>query len=104
MQCSNWATAVDAMVEYVHRLAAAAIERVLPWSATFCCCSKSEVMNLLESAGFSRANPYYVVQQGKVWGALTPSGQLANEEAASILLLLQALVLHIQPCACMASQ
>jgi structural maintenance of chromosome 3 (chondroitin sulfate proteoglycan 6) len=26
-------------------------------------------MNLLESAGFSRANPYYVVQQGKV-GAL----------------------------------
>jgi hypothetical protein len=28
--------------------------------------SKSEVMNLLESAGFSRANPYYVVQQGKV--------------------------------------
>lgn len=29
-------------------------------------CSKAEVMNLLESAGFSRANPYYVVQQGKV--------------------------------------
>ena len=28
--------------------------------------TKSEVMNLLESAGFSRANPYYVVQQGKV--------------------------------------
>jgi hypothetical protein len=24
------------------------------------------VMNLLESAGFSRSNPYYVVQQGKV--------------------------------------
>ena len=24
------------------------------------------MMNLLESAGFSRANPYYVVQQGKV--------------------------------------
>lgn len=24
-------------------------------------------MNLLESAGFSRSNPYYVVQQGKVW-------------------------------------
>lgn len=22
-------------------------------------------MNLLESAGFSKANPYYVVQQGK---------------------------------------
>jgi hypothetical protein len=28
--------------------------------------SKTEVMNLLESAGFSRSNPYYVVQQGKV--------------------------------------
>lgn len=26
---------------------------------------KTEVMNLLESAGFSRSNPYYVVQQGK---------------------------------------
>lgn len=26
-------------------------------------------MNLLESAGFSRANPYYVVQQGKVLAA-----------------------------------
>lgn len=25
-------------------------------------------MNLLESAGFSRSNPYYVVQQGKVCG------------------------------------
>lgn len=29
-------------------------------------CSKGEVTNLLESAGFSRANPYYIVQQGKV--------------------------------------
>ncbi|KAM0840540.1 hypothetical protein ACQ4PT_059592 [Festuca glaucescens] len=28
--------------------------------------SKTEVMNLLESAGFSRSNPYYVVQQGKI--------------------------------------
>ncbi|PWA77306.1 RecF/RecN/SMC [Artemisia annua] len=27
--------------------------------------TKTEVMNLLESAGFSRSNPYYVVQQGK---------------------------------------
>jgi chromosome segregation ATPase len=27
---------------------------------------KTEVMNLLESAGFSRSNPYYIVQQGKV--------------------------------------
>ncbi|XBJ04479.1 hypothetical protein VPH35_023409 [Triticum aestivum] len=28
--------------------------------------SKTEVMNLLESAGFSRSNPYYIVQQGKI--------------------------------------
>ncbi|KAG1671785.1 hypothetical protein FOA52_000162 [Chlamydomonas sp. UWO 241] len=28
--------------------------------------NKSEVGNLLESAGFSRANPYYIVQQGKI--------------------------------------
>lgn len=33
-----------------------------------CSCRKSEVSNLLESAGFSRSNPYYVVQQGKVRG------------------------------------
>lgn len=34
--------------------------------------SKGEVMNLLESAGFSRANPYYVVQQGKVGAGCVP--------------------------------
>ncbi|XP_020268176.1 structural maintenance of chromosomes protein 3-like isoform X2 [Asparagus officinalis] len=28
--------------------------------------TKTEVMNLLESAGFSRSNPYFVVQQGKI--------------------------------------
>ena len=28
--------------------------------------SKKEVTNLLETAGFSRSNPYYVVQQGKI--------------------------------------
>jgi structural maintenance of chromosome 3 (chondroitin sulfate proteoglycan 6) len=28
--------------------------------------TKQEVNNLLESAGFSRSNPYYIVQQGKV--------------------------------------
>merc|ERR1712156_389464 len=27
---------------------------------------RSEIMNLLESAGFSRANPYYIVKQGKI--------------------------------------
>ena len=29
-------------------------------------CRKTDVMNLLESAGFSRSNPYYIVKQGKV--------------------------------------
>ena len=29
--------------------------------------SKSDVMNLLEGAGFSRSNPYYIVKQGKVY-------------------------------------
>lgn len=28
--------------------------------------TRSDVFNLLESAGFSRSNPYYIVQQGKV--------------------------------------
>eukprot|EP00727_Mastigamoeba_balamuthi_P010304 m51a1_g5897 putative structural maintenance of chromosomes protein 3 (1130) ;mRNA; r:543988-549516 len=28
--------------------------------------TKSEVMNFLESAGFSRSNPYYIVQQGRI--------------------------------------
>mmetsp|Transcript_7907 Transcript_7907/g.33278 ORF Transcript_7907/g.33278 Transcript_7907/m.33278 type:complete len:1220 (+) Transcript_7907:138-3797(+) len=32
--------------------------------------SKQEVVNLLESAGFSRANPYFIVQQGRI-AALT---------------------------------
>lgn len=27
---------------------------------------KSEVLSMLESAGFSKSNPYYIVQQGKV--------------------------------------
>lgn len=28
--------------------------------------TKLDVMNLLESAGFSRSNPYYIVKQGKI--------------------------------------
>ena len=28
--------------------------------------SKAEVMTLLESAGFSKSNPYYIVPQGRV--------------------------------------
>ena len=35
-------------------------------------CRKTEVVNMLETAGFSRANPYYVVQQGKVREHLHP--------------------------------
>ena len=37
-------------------------------------CRRTEVVNLLESAGFSRANPYYVVQQGKVCRLPVPAG------------------------------
>jgi structural maintenance of chromosome 3 (chondroitin sulfate proteoglycan 6) len=33
--------------------------------------TKNEVQNLLESAGFSRANPYHVVQQGKITAMAT---------------------------------
>jgi structural maintenance of chromosome 3 (chondroitin sulfate proteoglycan 6) len=33
--------------------------------------SKTDVMNLLESAGFSRANPYYIVPQGRVTSLTT---------------------------------
>src|SRR4051812_38879522 len=29
---------------------------------------KADVMNLLESAGFSKSNPYYIVPQGRVRG------------------------------------
>lgn len=28
--------------------------------------TKADVINLLESAGFSRSNPYYIVKQGKI--------------------------------------
>ena len=34
-------------------------------------CRKTEVSDILESAGFSKANPYYVVQQGKVGKCVT---------------------------------
>jgi len=33
--------------------------------------TKSDVINLLESAGFSRSNPYYIVQQGKITSLAT---------------------------------
>jgi len=28
--------------------------------------SKTDILNFLETAGFSRSNPYYIVKQGKV--------------------------------------
>ena len=40
--------------------------------------SKSEIVGLLESAGMSRSNPYYIVQQGQV------------EDSGSVCLLLSA--------------
>lgn len=46
--------------------------------------TKKEVANLLETAGFSRANPYYVVQQGKI-------AQMANMKDEQRLELLKEL-------------
>lgn len=45
------------------------------------CISQQEIVNLLESAGFSRANPYYIVQQHKI------SSLLAMSDAARLQLL-----------------
>lgn len=41
--------------------------------------SRAEVLSLLEAAGFSRSNPYYIVQQGKVAAlvAMTDAARLA---------------------------
>ena len=44
--------------------------------------TKADVMNLLESAGFSRSNPYYIVPQGRVTA-------LTNMKDAERLLLLK---------------
>ncbi|GAA6063023.1 hypothetical protein JCM10212_001802 [Sporobolomyces blumeae] len=44
--------------------------------------SKGEVMSLLESAGFSRSNPYYIVPQGRI-------NHLTNQKDADRLLLLK---------------
>lgn len=44
--------------------------------------TKMEVQNILESAGFSRSNPYYIVQQGKI-------NQLATMTDAARLSLLK---------------
>ncbi|CAG0882056.1 unnamed protein product [Darwinula stevensoni] len=40
------------------------------------CVTRSDIMNLLESAGFSRSNPYYIVKQGKInQMAIAPDSQ-----------------------------
>jgi structural maintenance of chromosome 3 (chondroitin sulfate proteoglycan 6) len=44
--------------------------------------SKGEVMSLLESAGFSRSNPYYIVPQGRI-------NHLTNQKDLDRLLLLK---------------
>jgi len=43
--------------------------------------TRAEVINLLESAGFSRTNPYYVVQQGKIMKMAT----MQDEERLDLL-------------------
>ncbi|KAI5289046.1 Structural maintenance of chromosomes protein 3 [Ascosphaera acerosa] len=43
--------------------------------------TKADVMNLLESAGFSRANPYYIVPQGRV----TTITNMRDSERLSLL-------------------
>ena len=43
---------------------------------------KSEVVSLLESAGFSKSNPYYIVQQGKV-------SERSHQRQGAIILLIE---------------
>lgn len=41
-------------------------------------------MNLLESAGFSRSNPYYIVKQGKVSSIETHNYFCDRDDSANI--------------------
>uniref|UniRef100_A0A8P0TFX2 Structural maintenance of chromosomes protein 3 n=1 Tax=Canis lupus familiaris TaxID=9615 RepID=A0A8P0TFX2_CANLF len=41
--------------------------------------TKNDVMNLLESAGFSRSNPYYIVKQGKLSAKRETSGEKSRQ-------------------------
>ena len=79
--------AVHAWVEVVldnsqHRLAVQAttvtIRRTIGWKKDEFFlqrqrCTKQEITSLLEGAGFSKQNPYYIVQQGKVQALCTMS-------------------------------
>ncbi|RTG89666.1 structural maintenance of chromosome 3 (chondroitin sulfate proteoglycan 6) [Schistosoma bovis] len=53
--------------------------------------TKADVMNMLESAGFSRSNPYYIVKQGKVSGFFIsytnrfPSIEAKREQISELL-------------------
>jgi structural maintenance of chromosome 3 (chondroitin sulfate proteoglycan 6) len=48
--------------------------------------SKADVMNLLESAGFSKSNPYYIVPQGRVRVVIQQfEKQLSSTHALSII-------------------
>lgn len=44
--------------------------------------SKADVMNLLESAGFSKSNPYYIVPQGRVRKWPASGGSLVYRSTA----------------------
>ena len=63
-----------------------------------CDCRRTEVSNLLESAGFSRSNPYYVVQQGKA--SLLSTNPCEFHNIFSIWILYNALaeLLTASPC------
>jgi len=95
--------AVHAFVEVVldnsqHRLAVAAttvtIRRTIGWKKDEFFlqrqrCTKQEITSLLEGAGFSKQNPYYIVQQGKVQALCTMSDlerlRLLQQVAGTVL-------------------
>lgn len=67
LACMTNQTCVRGLVEGLPLLPPDPSSWARPWChALVTHCSKKEVANLLETAGFSRANPYYVVQQGKI--------------------------------------
>lgn len=95
--------AVHAFVEVVldnaqHRLAVASstvtIRRTIGWKKDEFFlqrqrCTKQEITSLLEGAGFSKQNPYYIVQQGKVQALCTMSDlerlRLLQQVAGTVL-------------------
>jgi len=49
-----------------------------------------QITNLMESAGFSRSNPYYIVKQGKI-------AELATSSDSYRLKLIKEVCLHVYP-------